>query len=178
MSRAHVSGLHFDDDGAVRIQTQYDFDRLLGCPVRDLSSELVIFTDERWLDRGDEERTAIASFLNSARERVCGEERLPSPRTELPAIGTRVEALHGGKPNPERRWALGSTTGVEWIPVTRDWRVQVTFDHPNGFWCGQAIRGATTTPRFIYVVGDPTRRAWSSMGSDEIDGWLENRRQY
>jgi hypothetical protein len=145
MSRAHVPGLHFDDDGAVRIQTQDDFDRLLGCPVRDLSSELVIFTDERWLDRGDEERTAIASF---------------------------------GKPNPERRWALGSTTGVEWIPVTRDWRVQVTFDHPNGFWCGQAIRGATTTPRFIYVVGDPTRRAWSSMGSDEIDGWLENRRQY
>ena len=146
MSRDHLPGLTIQQDGTVLIQTQGDFDRLLACPSCDLSSELVIFTNEHWLDRGDEERATIATFLNSAREQVCNEGRLPPPRTDLPPVEVRVEALHGGKPNPERRWAVGTVTSHEWCTVTRDWRVGVTFDHANGFWCGQPIRVRSLSP--------------------------------
>jgi len=175
--RPHLPTLEIQQDGTVLVETQDDLDRLLACPIRDLSTEMIDFEDRQWLERGEQERVTNAIFLNSARQRVCTEGRLPAPHEELPPIGTRVEALHGGKPNPDRRWALGTTTSHEWISVTMDWRVGVTFDHSNGAWCGQPIRGATTTPRFIYVVGDPTRRPFSSMCPSEIEAMFETRRR-
>jgi hypothetical protein len=177
MSRAHLPGLHIDDDGVVRIQTQDDLDRLLACPVRDLSVEMVMFLDQHWLDRSDEERSRTAMFLNSVRAQVCSEGRLPSPRTELAPVGVRVEAIHGGKPNPERRWAVGTVTAHEWCSVSRDWRVGVSFDSPNGSWCGTAIRGTSTFPELVYEIGDPERRPFSAMSQSEIEVIFEGHRQ-
>lgn len=171
MSRAHLPGLTIQEDGTVVVDTEASLARLLGCEVEDLSTEMVIFEDRQLLDRAGEERTAIAHFVNSAREQVCNEGRLPPPRTDLPLVGVRVEALHGGKPNPERRWAVGTVTSHEWCSVSRDWRVGVTFDRSNGSWCGMPILGTSTFPDFIHVIGGPGR-AWSSMTADEVDRWL------
>ena len=173
MSKAHLPRLTVQPDGTVLISTPDDLDQLSACPIHDLSTEMLMFVDREWLERSEEERASIAAFLNAAREQLCNEGRLPPPRTDLPLVGVRVEVIHGGKPNPERRWAVGTVTSHEWCSVTRDWRLGVTFDQANGSWYGQPIRGATTIPRFIYVVGDPTRRAWSSMAPDEIKAFIE-----
>jgi hypothetical protein len=174
MSRTHLPGLHIEGDGTVIVDREASLARLLACEVVDLSSEMVIFEDRQLVDQAGEERTALAHFLNSAREQVCNEGRLPPPRTELAPVGVQVEALHGGKPNPERRWAVGTVTSHEWCSVTRDWRVGVTFDQANGTWCGMPILGTSTFPDYIHVLGGPGR-PWSSMTPTQINTWLASR---
>jgi len=169
--RTHLPGLEIQQDGTVLISTPDDLDRLLACRVDDLSSEMVMFGERRWLERSDEERSTIATFLNSARAQVCNEGRLPTPRTELPPMGVQVEALHSGKPNPEPRWAVGTITAHEWCSVSKDWRVTATFDSPHGTWCGMPILGTSTFADFIYVLGDLERRAFSSMTVAEIEAF-------
>ena len=115
MSADHFSGLEIQQDGTVRIQTQYDLDRLLACPIRGLSTEMIDFVDREWLERSEAERASIAAFLNAARQQLCSEGRLPSPRTEPPAIGAHVEVpAVGGKPPPDCRYGIGDVCGYEW----------------------------------------------------------------
>src|SRR5271165_6391117 len=93
MSRAHPPGLTIQQDGTVVVSNEADLDRLLACPVDDLSSEIVVIADRHWLDRDEEEQTIVAAFLNSARQQIIREGRLPAPQTELPSVGTRVESV-------------------------------------------------------------------------------------
>lgn len=174
--RSHLPGLHVEQDGSILIQTQDDLDQLLACPVHDLSTEMVSFEAQHWMDQDELERSNIAGMLDLARRQVCDEGRLPAPRAELPPIGTRVEAVVASrKPGPDCRYGIGTVVGCEWCCVTQQWRTHVVFDEPAGTHYGMPIRGTSTFVDFIYVIGDPTRRAWSSMTPDEIDRWLESR---
>ena len=71
------------------------------------------------------------------------------------------------------RWAVGTITAHEWCCVSKDWRVGVTFDRPNGTWYGMAIRGTTTFTDYVRVIGGP-RRSFSSMTEAEIDAFLDD----
>ena len=53
----------------------------------------------------------------------------------------------------------------------------VTYYEATGGWCGFPTLGQVLSPELVYVIGDPTRRAWSSMCGDEIERLLEGRRQ-
>ncbi|MGO8826222.1 MAG: hypothetical protein ACLQU9_13415 [Acidimicrobiales bacterium] len=177
MSRAHLPRLTVQPDGTVIVGTPDDLDQLSACPVHDLSTEMLTFVDREWLERTEEERASIAAFLNAAREQVCNEGRLPPPRTNLPSIGTRVEALvTSRKPGPDCRHGTGTVNGQSWDSVTRDWRLEIVFDVPAGTHYGMPIQGTSTFTDFAHVIGG-SGRAWSSMTPTEIDEWVESRRR-
>ena len=173
--KSHLPGLEVQRDGTVIVDSEENLASLLACPVTDLSTEMVMFVARQWLDRDDEERAKIATFLNSAREQVCNEGRLPEPHTQLPPVGIRVEAVvTSRKPGPECGYGMGTVTGHEWCSVSRDWRVDVTFDEAAGTYYGMPINGTSTFPDLVHVIGSPGR-AFSSMTPDEIDPFLEAR---
>lgn len=177
MSRAHLPGLHIRDDGTVEIRNQADLDELLACRVHDLSSEIVVIADRHWLDRDEEEQTIVAAFLNSARQQIIREGRLPAPETELPAVGIRVESIVVSRsPGPPSRYGTGIVTGHEWMSRRNGgWSLATTFDEPAGLHFGMPINGTVCPPDFVHVIGGPGR-AWSSMTPAEIDAWLDRYR--
>lgn len=176
MSRAHLPGLTIQEDGTVEIRNQADLDELLACPVHDLSSEMVVIADRHWQDRGEVERTRMAAFLNSTRQQIIGEGRLPRPRTELPSVGTRVESVVVSRsPGPRSRYGTGTVVGHDWMSMNGGWAVNTTFDQPAGLHFGMPINGTVCPPDFVHVLGGPGR-AWSSMTPAEIDQYLDRYR--
>ena len=156
MSKEHLPGLHIQDDGTVEVRNKADLDELLACPVHDLSSEIVVIADRHWLDRDEEEHTIVAAFLNSARQQIIREGRLPSPLTELPAVGTRVESVVVSRsPGPSSRYGTGTVVGHEWMSMNGGWAVDTTFDEPAGLHFGQPVWGTVNPPDLLYVIGGP-----------------------
>ena len=182
----HLPGLEIQKDGTVLVETQDDLDRLLASPVHDLSTEMIDFVDREWLERTEEERASIAAFLNAAREQVCNEGRLPSPRTELPAIGAHVEVpAVGGKPSPDCRYGTGSVCGYQWwAPLELSdgrctdgaWKVEVGYYEATGGWCGFPTLGQVLSPELVYVIGRSPGRPYSQMSPSEIEAMFETRR--
>ena len=177
MARTHLPGLHIQPNGTVEIRNDDELERLLRCPVHDLSAEIIVLEDSHWLDRDNDARNSVAVFLNSARERIINEGRLPAPLVELPGVGARAESVvTSRKPAPESRYGLGTVTGHTWHLSNGGWSIDVTFDEPAGTWCGMPINGTNSGPDLVHAVGG-AGRAWSSMTPDEIDTYLENRRR-
>ena len=164
-------------DGTVAVRSQGDLDRLLSCPVFDLSTEIISFIERHWLQLTASERVAAAAFLTSAREQVIREGRLPTPDSELPPVGARCESLViSRKPGSDRRYGVGWVTGHEWVSVNRAWAIDTTFDEPEGTHYGMPIQGTQSGVDEVYIIGGPGP-AWSEMTPAEIDGWLESRRR-
>ena len=105
MARIHLSGLHIRPDGTVGIRSDDDLERLLRCPVHDLSGEIIVLEDSHWLDRDTDARNSVAAFLNSARERIINEGRLPAPLVELPGVGSS-SGIGGDEPEARTRVRL------------------------------------------------------------------------
>jgi len=176
MPRTHLPGLTIQEDGTVLIRNQVDLDQLLACPIHDLSNEIVVLADRHWLDRGEEEQTTVAAFLNSTRRQIIQEGRLPATPTELPMVGTRVESVVVSRsPGPASRFGTGTVTGHEWMSRNGGWSVATTFDEPAGLHFGMPIRGTVNPPALHHVIGG-SGRAWSEMTPIEIDQWLDRYR--
>ena len=106
----------------------------------------------------DSERTALFAFLSDAIEEVCCAGLLPRPLNPLPPFGTRVEAmLLGGKPGPKSKYGTGTVKKHSWDSVFQTWRVGVTCDEPAGYYYGQPIRGTSTFPHLVHVIGSDER---------------------
>lgn len=177
MARIHLPGLDIQPDGTVEIRNDGDLDRLLRCPTHDLSSEIIVLDDRLWLDRDEDARASMAEFLNSARERLINEGRLPTPLFDLPGVGVRAESVvTSRKPGPECGYGVGTVTGHTWHSSNGGWNVDVTFDEPAGTWCGMPINGTSSGPDLVHVVGGGGR-TWSTMTREEIDALLEDRRK-
>lgn len=176
MSREHLPGLTIQQDGTVLIRNQVDLDQVLACPIHDFSFEIVVLADHDWLDRDEEEQTIVAAFLNSARQQIIREGRLPQPRTELPSVGTRVESIVVSRsPGPSSRYGTGTVIGHDWMRNNGGWAVNTRFDEPAGTHFGQPIDGTVNPAALHHVIGGPGR-AWSEMTPAEIDEWLDRYR--
>jgi hypothetical protein len=82
----------------------------------------------------------------------------------------------GGKPGPRSKYGVGVVTGIEWDSVFRTWRVVVKYDQPAGTYYGKPIRGSSTFPENVHVVG-ANGRPFSDMTPAEIEELHEVRRQ-
>ena len=82
----------------------------------------------------------------------------------------------GGKPGPRSKYGVGVVTGSEWDSLFRTWRIAVKFDEPAGTYYGRPIRGSSTFPGNVHVVGTD-ERAFSSMTPTEIEELHEVRRR-
>ena len=169
-------GLPFVDDGVVLVDTPEALNRVLAHRGQDLSSLMIDFDVREWREFYEEKRIDICQFLGKAVEQVCAAGLLPRSRDQLPPFGTRVEAMVvGGKPGPEGRYGTGTVKGHSWDCLFHTWRVAVTFYEPAGYYCGAPIRGTSTFPSMVHVIGSD-ERPFSTMTPAEIEALHEKRR--
>ena len=79
MSRAHLPGLHIEEDGTVIVDSAADWPDfwLVGRQIS--QANLIRFEDREWRVANEWQRRTISSFLQSAYEEVCSTGRLPHP---------------------------------------------------------------------------------------------------
>jgi hypothetical protein len=82
----------------------------------------------------------------------------------------------GAKPGPRSKYGVGVVTGIDWDSLFRTWRVGVKYDEPAGTYFGRPIRGSSTFPGNVHVVGTD-ERPFSSMTPTEIEELHEVRRR-
>lgn len=175
VNRSRYPDLVFDHGGCVVVKDTEALDRLLAHRGSDVSELMVDFCDLGWQDMPLWWRADLFRFLEQAIVEVTRRGLLPARREPFPAIGAGVEALIGcEKPRPSPRWGVGTLVGHSWDCVCRTWRVEVRFDKVVGHWCGSPIRGVSTWPNCVHVIGasDP---AFSEMSSAEVDRLIDER---
>lgn len=162
-------------DGFIRITNHDELKLLLQCRGSVADREDVMFEEP---DHEDSRRSTDRGYsVAFAIERVIAAGILPSPKSELPMVGSRVETMEvGGKPPPACRYGVGVVKALEWDFVFRCWRVDVKFDQPTGGWCGYPTLGTHTFPHCVHVIGS-SERPFSDMSPDEIKTLHEVRRQ-
>jgi hypothetical protein len=169
-------GLPFVEGGVVLINTPEALDKVLAHRGQDLSSLIIDFEARGWLEMDGGKRAEAVQFLSEAIEQVCSAGLLPRSLDQLPPLGTRVEAMVvGGKPGPESKYGTGTVNGHSWDSVVHTWRVEVAFDEPAGYYYGSPIRGTSTFPNLVHVIGS-NERPFSTMAPAEIKVLHEERR--
>lgn len=170
-------GLPFAEGGVVSVDTPEALDKVLAHSGQELLSLSIDFVAPGWREMDEGTRAKNFKFLGGALQHVCAAGLLPRSRDKLPSFGTRVEAMViGGKPVLRRKYGTGTVSHLSWDSVFRTWRVGVQFDETVGYWCGMPIKGVSTFPNQIHVIGSP-ERPFSEMTLPELDALHEKRRQ-
>lgn len=169
VSRSRYPDLVFDDGGCVVVRDTEGLARVLAHHGTDVSELDVDFSDPGWQEMPLWWRADLFQFLDQAIVEVTRRGLLPARREPFPPMGAQGEALISGeKPRPSPRWRVGTLVGYSWDGVFRTWRVEVRFDSVAGSWCGSPIRGVSTWPDWVHVIG-ASDRAFSEMSSAEVD---------
>ncbi len=156
--------VQYEDGGLRRVTTHAAVDEIVA--TGDVS-EVSLQFGPRPLPTDEAGRRAAAELTAAAIATVCAAGSLPEPELALPRIGTRAEAMVGGKPGPACKYGVGVVSNLAWCAVLRTWQVGVVFDEPAGTHYGNPIGGATVFPCQVHVIGGPGR-PFSSMTPDEI----------
>jgi hypothetical protein len=163
------------DDKRIEITTQEELDLLLAFDGADLSPESIEFSLGANVDPHEVTPEQV-TFVTGALDQVVSSGSLPAPREPLPPIGTKVEEIMtGGKPPPPSLYAVGVVESFEWDSSFRTWRVHVVFDSYAGKFYGNPIKGSSTFPWLLHVIGSE-ERPLSTMTPAEIEDLYQERR--
>jgi len=175
MAQRRHPNLAYRQDGFIRITNRDELELLVACRGSIADREDVAFEEPG--HHCSPQSTIRGYSAASAIERVIATGILPTPKTELPIVGTMVQTMEvGGKPPPARHYGVGLVMALEWDWFFRSWRVEVKFDQPTGGWYGYPILGTHTFPFDVHVIGS-SDRPFSDMSPEEIKTLHEVRRQ-